>query len=161
MADMTKQRAGIIYFVEDFNLYVGVVDNEIFRIQKNDSNPRIINPHAVIVRSFDATFDEIHVEDNRLYLDGFALTALMLWLSHQLPNAHFKTFARRLFKFFPGSVHCSDLMRATIRCATGAEYNAYGESAYFCAKVRNAHPDEFDDLATAWKSHPQNPQRHN
>jgi hypothetical protein len=84
-----------------------------------------------------------------LRVDGLALTDLMAWLYRETPNATFKAFARRLHKFlFPGSIHVSDVMRAS---ATGNEHQAHGESAYFCAKVREAHPAEFAKLRAAWQ----------
>ena len=111
-----------------------------------------LKANATIVETFDATFEAIHVADGRLYLDGFALTTLMAWLYCQTPNATFKAFGRRVYKlFYPGSIHVSDVMRATLRCATGNEHQAHGESAYFCAKVREAHPAEFAELRTAWQ----------
>jgi hypothetical protein len=83
-------------------------------------------------------------------LDGFALTDLMAWLYREMPNATFTAFGRRLFKFFPGSAFISDLVRATIRCATGTEYRAIGEDANYCRMVRDAHPAEFAELRAVW-----------
>ena len=63
---------GDIYFVESANLYVSVTDGVLADIQRGNS--RSINPHAIVVATFDATFDAIHAADGRLYLDGFALS---------------------------------------------------------------------------------------
>jgi hypothetical protein len=137
-----------IYYVEDSNLYVGVVDGLIFAIQRG--SPLSINPHAIVVATFDATFEIIHAANGRLYLDGFALTDLMAWLHREMPNATFRAFGRRLFKFFPESSFISDLTRATVRCATGNEHKALGEDAFYCRKVREAHPAEFAELRDEW-----------
>jgi len=137
-----------IYFVEDAKLYVSVADGLIFDIEK--AGPRKNNHNAIVVGTFDATFDAIHAADGRLYLDGFALTDLMAWLHREMRNATFTAFGRRLFKFFPGSANISDLVRATVRCATGNEHQAHGEDAYYCRKVRDAHPAEFAELRVAW-----------
>lgn len=137
----------MILFVEQSKLNVTVINGKIDDIERGKPNPR-----TIVVETFDATFEAIHVADERLYLDGFALTDLMAWLYRETPNATFKAFCRRFYKlFFPGSIHISDVMRATLRCATGNERQAYGESAYFCAKVREAHPAEFAELRTAWQ----------
>jgi hypothetical protein len=133
-----------IYFVEDAKLYVAVIDGAIFKVQRG--NPRSMNPHAIVV----ATFDAVHAADGRLYLDGFALTDLMAWLYREMPNATFKAFGRRLYKFFPGSAFISDLVRATIRCATGTDHKAIGEDAHYCRRVREAHPVDFAELRAAW-----------
>jgi hypothetical protein len=74
----------------------------------------------------------------------------MAWLYRDMPNATFTAFGRRLYKLFPGSSDISDLMRATLRCATGNEHQAHGEDAYFCGKVRDAHPVEFAELRAEW-----------
>jgi hypothetical protein len=137
-----------IYFVERWCLYVGIIDGLVVGIQRG--SPRTINPHAIVVATFDATFEAIHVADGKLYLDGFALTDLMAWLYRQMPNATFTAFGRRFFKFFPGSPFISDLVRATFRCATGNEHQARGEDAYYCRKVREAHPVEFAELRNEW-----------
>lgn len=137
----------MIYFVETPKLNVTVINGKMDDIERGKPNP-----HAVVVETFDATFEAIHVADGRLYLDGFALTNLMAWLYRETPNATFKAFGRRFYKlFYPGSIDVSDVMRATLRCATGSEHQAHGESAYFCAKVREAHPAEFAELRTAWQ----------
>lgn len=137
----------MIYFVEKSKLNVTVIDGKIDDIERGTTQPA-----AVVVETFDATFEAIHVADGRLYLDGFALTDLMAWLYRETPNATFKAFGRRFYKcFFPGSIHVSDVIRATLRCATGNEHQAHGESAYFCAKVREAHPVEFAELRAAWQ----------
>lgn len=137
----------MICFVENSKLNVTMINGKIDNIGRGSPHPL-----AIIVETFDTTFEAIHVADGRLYLDGFALTDLMAWLYRETPNATFKAFGRRFYKFFfPGSIHVSDVMRATLRCATGNEHQAHGESAYFCAKVREAHPAEFAELRTAWQ----------
>lgn len=136
-----------IYFVEKPKLNVTVSEGKIDDIER--ATPK---PNAIVVEMFDATFEAIHVADGRLYLDGFAMTDLMAWLYREMPNATFKAFGRRFYKFFfPGSIDVSDVLRATLRCGTGNEHQAHGESAYFCAKVREAHPAEFAELRAAWQ----------
>ena len=120
----------------------------LVEIQRGSS--RSIDPHAIVVATFDATFDAVHAADGRLYLDGLALTDLMAWLYREMPNANFIAFGRRLFKFFPNSAFISELVRATLRCATGNEHKAHGEDAYYCRKVRDAHPVEFAELRAEW-----------
>jgi hypothetical protein len=136
------------YFVESANLYVSVTDGVLADIQRGNS--RSINPHAIVVATFDATFDAIHAADGRLYLDGFALTDLATWLHCEMPNATFNSFGRRFYNFFPNSVFISELVRATLRCATGNEHKAHGEDAYYCRTVRDAHPVEFAELRAEW-----------
>jgi hypothetical protein len=133
------------YYVERPNLYITVMDGMIDDIQIG--NP---NPHAIVVTTFDATFEAIHAADERLYLDGLALTDLATWLYRERPNATFNSFGRRFFKFFPNSSFISELVRATLRCATGNEHKAHGEDAYYCRKVRDAHPAEFAELRAGW-----------
>jgi hypothetical protein len=137
-----------MYFVEDCNLYVEVEDGLIFDIEK--AGHRKNNHNAIIVATFDATFEAIHAADGKLFLDGFALTDLMAWLQSEMPNATFTAFGRRLYRFFPGSAFISDLVRATIRCATGTDHKAIGEDANYCRRVREAHPVEFAELRAAW-----------
>ena len=120
----------------------------LVEIQRGSS--RSIDPHAIVVATFDATFDAVHAADGRLYLDGLALTDLMAWLYREMPNANFIAFGRRLFKFFPNSAFISELVRATLRCATGNEDKARGEDAHYCRKVRDAHPVEFAELRVEW-----------
>jgi hypothetical protein len=63
----------------------------------------------------------------------------------------FATIAsQRFFKLFPNSAFISELVRATFRCATGNEHQARGEDAYYCQKVRDAHPVEFAELRAEW-----------
>lgn len=135
-----------MYYVEDFDLSIGILDGIILSIEKG-KHPYVI---SIVVDALDATFDAVHAADDRLYLDGFALTDLMAWLYREMPNTTFKAFGRRLYRFFPGSAWISDLMRATIRCATGTEHQANGEDANYCRMVRNAHPDEFAELRATW-----------
>lgn len=142
-----------MYFVENCKLYVGVEDGLIFDIQKSH-RPKI-NPHAIVVETFNATFEAIHVADRRLYLDGFALTDLMAWLHREMPNASFMAYGRRFYRMFPNSMDIFDLVRATIRCATGNEHQAHGDQSYFCAKVREAHPTEFAELREYIQQHQQ------
>ena len=120
----------------------------LVEIQRGSS--RSIDPHAIVVATFDATFDAVHAADGRLYLDGLALTDLIAWLYRERPNASFIAFGRRLFKFFPNSAFISELVRATLRCATSNEHKAHGEDAYYCRKVRDAHPVEFAELRAEW-----------
>jgi hypothetical protein len=54
----------------------------------------------------------------------------MAWLYREMPNANFIAFGRRLLKFFPISAFISELVRATLRCATGKEHKGRGEDAY-------------------------------
>jgi hypothetical protein len=143
-----------IYFVEDAKLYIEVEDGLIIDIEKAHS--RTIEASAIVVATFDATFEAIHAVDGKLYLDGFALTDLMAWLHHEMPNATFTAFGRRLYRFFPGSAFISDLVRATIRCATDTEHKAVGEDSYYCRKVIDAHPTEFAELRGEWSRRPTN-----
>lgn len=135
----------MIYFVEKSKLNVTVINGKIDEIERG-------KPHAlaIVVETFDATFGAIHVADRRLHLDGFALTDLMAWLYRQQP-ATFKTFCKRTYRLFPNSSDISDLLRAVARVVTGREHEAHGEDAYFCARVREAHPVEFAELRAAWQ----------
>ncbi|MCP3389689.1 hypothetical protein NLM27_12985 [Bradyrhizobium sp. CCGB12] len=135
----------MIYFIEKPKLNVTVIDGKIDDIERGTPNP-----NAIVVETLDATFETIHVVDGRLYLDGLALMYLITWLHCERP-ATCQSEGRRLYKLFPNSTDISDLVRATLRCATGNEHHAYGESAYFCAKVREAHPAEFAELRAAWQ----------
>jgi hypothetical protein len=137
-----------IYFVEDSKLYVGVMNGMIIGIQRG--RPQSINPRAIVVATFDATFEAMHSANGKLYLDGFALTDLMEWLYREMPNASFTAFVRRLYKLFPNAAFFSELMRATVRCATGNEHKAVGEDSYYCRKVFDAHPVEFAELRDEW-----------
>lgn len=141
-----------IYYVENGKIFVAIMNGKLCDIRK--AKPRAkINPHAIVVEHLDATFEAIDHADGRLYLDGFALTDLWAWLHSETPNASLMTFGRRLYRMFPGSADISALMRATIRCATGNEHQAHGEDAYFCGKVRDAHPAEFAELREYIRQH--------
>ncbi|WFU62695.1 hypothetical protein [Bradyrhizobium brasilense] len=143
-----RPRAMIIY-VEKPKLYIGIIDGTIYKIQRAPYHKRI-NPHAIVVETFDAAFGSIHVADNKLYLDGFALTDLMAWLYREQP-AKFMAFCKRTWKLFPNSFEIAYLLRAVARVVTDREHEAHGEEAYFCAKVREAHPVGFAELRAAWK----------
>lgn len=116
-----------IFYVEMPRLYVAVLGGKIYEIQRAPRGHKI-NPIATVVETFDATFGAIHVADGRLHLDGLALIELMTWLHCERP-ATFKAEGRRLDKLFPNSSDISDLMRATLRCATGNEHQAHGDDA--------------------------------
>lgn len=131
-----------MYYVQNFDLSIGVMDGIILTIEKGKRPFRILT----VVDGLDTTFEAIHVANNRLHLDGLALVELMGWLYHQKPTASGDAFVHRLLKFFPGSSDISDLLLAISRCVAGIEHQAHGESAYFCARVRKAHPAEFDEL---------------
>jgi hypothetical protein len=60
----------------------------------------------------------------------------MAWLNREMPNANFIAFGWRLLKFFPISAFISELVWATLRCATGNEHKGRGEDAYYYRKVR-------------------------
>ncbi|WP_298880703.1 hypothetical protein [uncultured Bradyrhizobium sp.] len=132
------------YFVEKPKLTVTIINGKIDDIERGKPNRDAIN-----VETFDATFGAIHVADGRLHLDGLALIDLMAWLHRERP-ANFRSEGRRFYKLFPNSSDIFDLVRATLRCASGRESEAHGEAAYFCARVREAHPIEFAEFREAW-----------
>ena len=49
-----------------------------------------------------------------------------------------------------GSAFISELVRATLRCATGNEHKGRGEDAYYRRIVRDARPVEFAELRDEW-----------
>jgi hypothetical protein len=74
----------------------------------------------------------------------------MAWLNREMPNANFIAFGWRLLKFFPISAFISELVWATLRCATGNEHKGRGEDAYYRRIVRDARPVEFAELRAEW-----------
>ncbi|WP_143201982.1 hypothetical protein [Bradyrhizobium sp. NAS96.2] len=140
----------MIYYVKQCKLFITINDGMIEDIEKahRNSNPN----NAITVRSLDVTTSAIAVSDeNRLCLDGWALTDLMAWLYRRMPTASDKAFNDAFMRLFPNSMDITDILRATLRCATGNEHTAYGDCAYFCAKVREVHPEKFAELREAWK----------
>jgi hypothetical protein len=134
------------YYVKNSNLTVTVIDGKLGDIEKGK-----IDPRAIVVETLDATFEAIHVKDNRLYLDWFSITDLAAWLHSQRPTTNEKTSTYRLLDLFPGSSDISDLLLATNRCLLGIDREtAFGESSYFCGKVlSSAHTNEFAELRAA------------
>ncbi|MGY3698210.1 hypothetical protein ACVIGA_008290 [Bradyrhizobium sp. USDA 3240] len=141
----------MLYYVEQPKLYVLVLNGTIFKIQRADRN-EAINLHAIVVESFDATTAPIHVNAyNRLCLDGFALTDVMAWLYRRMPTASDKAFNAAFMRLFPNSSDITDIIRAVCRVVADIEHTAFGDCAWFCAKIRDGHAAEFEELRAAWK----------
>jgi hypothetical protein len=73
---------------------------------------------------------------------GLALTDLMAWLYREMPNANFIAFGRRLLNSSP--------IRRSFLNWCGQHFDVRGEDAYYCRKVRDAHPVEFAELRAEW-----------
>jgi len=134
-------------YVEKNKLTFTIEDGKIEDIEKGRCGVPDIEVDAL-----DVSTTAIHVSaDNRLSLDGFALTDLMAWLWRRMPTASDKSFNDAFMRLFPNSSNITDVVRAVCRVVLDIEHTAPGDAAWFCAKVREAHPQEFAELCKAWK----------
>ncbi|MGX5828699.1 hypothetical protein [Mesorhizobium sp. 43Arga] len=149
-----------LIFVESAKLYVMLVDNKIFQIQK--AADAHINPHAThVVDELDATTAQtnVHVanrddwtDTSKLNLDAADITTFAGWLRSTMPDASTKAFGNAMFGYFPGSAYFREVLTAAgqIVCAPELKRPPHGEELYYIAKALDADPEGFAELAAAY-----------
>ncbi|TIS85498.1 hypothetical protein [Mesorhizobium sp.] len=148
-----------LIFVASAKLYVMLIDNKIFQIQKS-TEPHI-NPHAIRVDELDATtaHTNVHVADRDVYgdrsklnLDAADITTFAAWLGSQMPNASTKAFGKAMFGYFPGSAYFKEVLTAAgqIVCAPELKRPPQGDEGFYIEKARASDPDGFAELAAEY-----------
>lgn len=154
---MTMNNPQLI-FVESANIYVLLVGSKIAQIQKSSGSR--VNPHAIRVDCFDATFGPTRIVErepyagsqSKLELDAADVTTFAGWLHTQMPRASTTAFGDAVFKMFPGSMQYRDVLIAAgqIVCAPGLKQAPQGEQLYFIGQAKTSDPEGFAELAAAY-----------
>ncbi|MET4799082.1 hypothetical protein [Bradyrhizobium sp. LB11.1] len=130
-------------YVEKAKLTFTIEDGKIEDIEKGRRGVPDIK-----IDMLDATFDAIHIANDRLYLDWLALINLATFFHGENRKASCRRHARKLLECFPGSINIKDVMRATMRCIADREHFAQGDGLYFSGRIKALHSDELRMLRT-------------